>query len=41
MEEEKKKKEEELQDEELQTNFNEDTIEEMIEEGVEIDNVQD
>ena len=33
--------EEELQDEELQTNFNEDTIEEMIEEGVEIDNVQD
>ena len=34
-------KEEELQDEELQTNFNEDTIEEMIEEGVEIDNVQD
>ena len=32
MEEEKKQKEEELQDEELQTNFNEDTIEEMIEE---------
>lgn len=41
MEEEKKKKEEELQEEELQTNFNEDSIEEMIEEGVEIDNVQD